>query len=660
MEAQEIETRETEPQEIEPQRVDSQDSVKLKQNPIEHMDPQMLWNSLKVLYNKFENKDSITFEELWVGAMLAKKYGDHNLGPDGSDAAIPDLRISDEEPPRVGPDFEPLNRREKRAIRVQHSLAFWEEPKGLLVTLMTCCVAALTQGWDQATNGNLGWPVSFGLAINAHGTGTDVWKFGLVNAIPWFSAAVLGPLFVDPVCYAKVFGRRGAIFIAAMFSFASTISGSRAQSWHGYLVSRIFLGIGIGAKASIVPILESEILPPAKRGRLLVSWQVFTAAGIFAGGVATYIFRDNWRNQVLSGAIPAFLLLVLTFLCCESPRWLVVQGKYAEAFETLIRLRKERILAAEELCYIYFQIQAERHLLVGNREPDYSSPQPRMPYTERLTILFTRPWNQRAAIASMIVMLSQQLSGINILAFLASVFFSTASLRTQRVDPRNPEAIDKTNVYDSLCLTIGFGAANTVFSAIAYFLVEPVDRPVNESDSSNPNTTRGNVQTWISGRRSLLLLSLGGGTLMLLILTFLLDLKKENPAKLPVIVVFIMLFTLFYSPGAGCIPFLYSAEVWQNEAREIGMSWAVFWNFLGAGFLALLVPQGFEWGHSKLFGVFTGLSFLSILLVWLFVPATEPALSLEEMSEKFQESLIDHGKDRVKALDYCGRKIEET
>ncbi|OCL04055.1 hypothetical protein AOQ84DRAFT_226472 [Glonium stellatum] len=647
MEAQEIETRETEPQEIEPQRVDSQDSVKLKQNPIEHMDPQMLWNSLKVLYNKFENKDSITFEELWVGAMLAKKYGDHNLGPDGSDAAIPDLRISDEEPPRVGPDFEPLNRREKRAIRVQHSLAFWEEPKGLLVTLMTCCVAALTQGWDQATNGNLGWPVSFGLAINAHGTGTDVWKFGLVNAIPWFSAAVLGPLFVDPVCYAKVFGRRGAIFIAAMFSFASTISGSRAQSWHGYLVSRIFLGIGIGAKASIVPILESEILPPAKRGRLLVSWQVFTAAGIFAGGVATYIFRDNWRNQVLSGAIPAFLLLVLTFLCCESPRWLVVQGKYAEAFETLIRLRKERILAAEELCYIYFQIQ-------------------------------TAFRNQASPLLPLTLISGPLLTPNSILAFLASVFFSTASLRTQRVDPRNPEAIDKTNVYDSLCLTIGFGAANTVFSAIAYFLVEPVDRPVNESDSSNPNTTRGNVQTWISGRRSLLLLSLGGGTLMLLILTFLLDLKKENPAKLPVIVVFIMLFTLFYSPGAGCIPFLYSAEVWQNEAREIGMSWAVFWNFLGelsllarqnrvlsesflgAGFLALLVPQGFEWGHSKLFGVFTGLSFLSILLVWLFVPATEPALSLEEMSEKFQESLIDHGKDRVKALDYCGRKIEET
>lgn len=57
---------------------------------------------------------------------------------------------------------------------------------------------------------------------------------------------------------------------------------------------------------------------------------------------------------------------------------------------------------------------------------------------------------------------------------------------------------------------------------------------------------------------------------MLFILTFLLDLKEGNPAKLPVIVFFIIIFTLFYSPGAGCVPFLYSAEVWPNEGR--GMS----------------------------------------------------------------------------------------
>lgn len=431
------------------------------------------------------------------------------------------------------------------------------------------------------------------------------------------------------------------------------------------MVARLFLGIGIGAKASIVPIWESEILPQAKRGRLLVSWQVFTATGIFAGSVATYIFRDNWRNQVLSGAIPAFILLIITFLCCESPRWLILQGEYIKAFDTLVKLRKERILAAEELCYIHFQIQTERSALLGQNEPNFNSLQPRIPYSDRLTKLFTLARNRRAAIASMIVMLSQQLSGINILAFLASVFFSTASLHGQPSEAQNAAAADKANAYDSLRLAIGFGAANAVFSTIAYFLIEPpeVEDSLIHSEETQAMPTNKRLfmlPPWLCGRRSLLLLSLGGGTLMLFILTFLLDLKEGNPAKLPVIVFFIIIFTLFYSPGAGCVPFLYSAEVWPNEGREIGMSWAVFWNFLGAGFLALFVPRGFQWGNSRLFGLFTGLSFLGFLLVWLFVPATDYEVSLEDMNAKFKASLMGHGKEKLLELKLGAKKGEQA
>ncbi|KAH0547679.1 hypothetical protein FGG08_000168 [Glutinoglossum americanum] len=314
------------------------------------------------------------------------------------------------------------------------------------------------------------------------------------------------------------------------------------------------------------------------------------------------------------------------------------------AFDTLVRLRKERILAAEELCYIHFQIQAERLDSLGENKLDFNRQLPRIPFSDRLARLGTLARNRRSAAASMIVMLSQQLSGINILAFLASVFFDTAGLRPQ---PTNPA--DKSNTNDSLRLTIGFGAANAVFSIIAYFLIEPLEVE---------NRQKSKLPAWMHGRRSLLLLSLGGGTLMLLILTFLLGLKEGNPAKLPVVMLFIILFTLCYSPGAGCVPFLYSAEVWPNEGREIGMSWAVFWNFLGAGILALLVPRGFQWGPSKLFGVFTALSFVGFLLVWLFVPTTDYAISLEDMSAKFNSSLIEYGKKNLVRLNPLARKSE--
>jgi MFS family permease len=152
----------------------------------------------------------------------------------------------------------------------------------------------------------------------------------------------------------------------------------------------------------------------------------------------------------------------------------------------------------------------------------------------------------------------------SILAFLASVFFSTADLLGQ--NGTNNTA----NTNDSLGLTIGFGAANAVFSAIAYFLIEPVEVENPDRDSTLEEGSKFKLQRRLQGRRSLLLLSLSSGAVMLFILTFLLDLKESNPAKLPIIVIFIVLFTLCYSPGAGCVPFVYSSEVWPNEGR--GMS----------------------------------------------------------------------------------------
>ena len=555
----------------------------------------------------------------------------------------------------------PLTLGERESLDIQRSSAFWKEPKDLLLTLFACSLAGWTQGWDQAANGNLGWPPEFGLHLdNNHPAGRDVWIFGGIQSIMWFSAAVLGSYLSDPI--SEHIGRRGALFVAAICSFSSVIAASQTQSWQGLMGCRIILGLGIGGKASVVPILESEVTPSSKRGRLLVGWQVFVALGLFCGYTASYILRDNWRHQVLSGAIPAFALLVFTWASCESPRWLIIQGKYDKAFTTLIRLRKERILAAKELCSIYYQIQAERWLFsgkpIGDEESEDLNPfEPelgRTSYLRRLVNHYTFPRIRRAAIAAMVVMLSQQLSGINIIALLATTFFSTGDLRTSsQIEAQN----------DSYKLAIGFGAANFVFSTIAYFLVEnkeeqtavtdiSVDRgdgssvagnlsqvSLSEIHGSQDYLPNGNEKTppsdtvtserlsaphahaqleqdhissedadtksvqatsqhlefpnapsetasiasipdnngsqsenetlyefdtsstQLRGRRFLLLVSLAGGMVTLLITSLCFNIHQSSAARLPLIAFFIYVFTLFYSVGAGAIPFLYCAEV---------------------------------------------------------------------------------------------------
>ncbi|KAL9594206.1 MAG: hypothetical protein Q9179_005499 [Wetmoreana sp. 5 TL-2023] len=257
----------------------------------------------------------------------------------------------------------------------------------------------------------------------------------------------------------------------------------------------------------------------------------------------------------------------------------------------------------------------------------------------------------------MVVMLSQQLSGINTFAFLATQFYSTAG-PAKKADS-SAEAAHQ-NETDSFKFSIGFGATNMLFSTVAYFLVENEDpkpddpesihekdaipssedicpnnpetanqRSTSSSDSSISSINEGDYYDtgsghWFRGRRFLLLTSLGSGVFTSLLTSTMFNLKDGNPARLPMIIFFIIVFTAFYSPGAGAIPFLYSAEIWPNEGREHVL----------VDILELL----------------SGFNALAFILVWFFVPSTNHTATLEDMSYIFGRKLREHALAQAKRL----------
>ena len=62
------------------------------------------------------------------------------------------------------------------------------------------------------------------------------------------------------------------------------------------------------------------------------------------------------------------------------------------------------------------------------------------------------------------------------------------------------------------------------------------------------------------GRRALLLLTFPNMAWTLLATAFCFKIPTENHAHLPVLAVFVYLYSAFYSPGEGPVPFTYSAE----------------------------------------------------------------------------------------------------
>lgn len=155
----------------------------------------------------------------------------------------------------------------------------WRHPKMLYFTIILNSIAAAIQGWDQTgSNGaNLSFPEAFGIPdtgpkCEAAGTcEANSWLIGFINSCPYIAIAFFAGWISDPVN--DLVGRRGTIFIGAIFSLLSPIGSAFTQHWGQLVATRILLGIGMGLKEVTVPVFSAENSPTNIRGGLVMSWQ---------------------------------------------------------------------------------------------------------------------------------------------------------------------------------------------------------------------------------------------------------------------------------------------------------------------------------------------------------------------------------------------------
>ncbi|KAJ5132419.1 hypothetical protein N7448_006577 [Penicillium atrosanguineum] len=497
--------------------------------------------------------------ELKKGALVARDPAEFEAVPDLTDHEISALR--DE---------------------VLHK---WRQPKALYFTIILCSIGAAVQGWDQTgSNGaNLSFPDAFGIPEDA--SVKNQWLVGIVNAAPYIASAVLGCWLSDPMN--RILGRRGTIFIAAIFCVLSPIGSAFTQNWPQLFITRLLLGIGMGLKASTIPVFCAENTPAPIRGGLVMCWQLWTAFGIFLGFSANLAVKNtgslSWRLQLGSAFIPAVPLLCGVFFCPESPRWYIRRGEMGKAFKSLCRLRNTPLQAARDLYYIHAQIQIEQGIIGESN------------YVTRFVELFTIPRVRRATLASFTVMIAQQMCGINIIAFYSSTIFQQAGASTT----------------GALFASWGFGLVNFLFAFPAIWTIDTY------------------------GRRALLLFTFPQMAWTLLAAGFCFWVPGDGGAHLATVALFIFLFAAFYSPGEGPVPFTYSAEVFPLSHREVGMSWAVATCLGWAAVLSITFPRMlYAMTPTGAFGFYAGLNVTALVMIFLFVPETKQR-TLEELDYIF-------------------------
>ncbi len=164
------------------------------------------------------------------------------------------------------------------------------------------------------------------------------------------SAFLQTAIFLGMILGALVWGRL-ADKIGRKVGFMATIAvysvfgglSALSPNFETFLVLRFLTGFGVGGALPVDYGMFSEYLPNANRGRRLVYLESFWALGtLIAAGLAWLVIPNlGWRALFACSAVPAFILFWARRGVPESPRYLFIKGRSAEARAILEKVAAE-------------------------------------------------------------------------------------------------------------------------------------------------------------------------------------------------------------------------------------------------------------------------------------------------------------------------------
>lgn len=155
---------------------------------------------------------------------------------------------------------------------------------------------------------------------------------GLVTAIYDIGCA-LGAIVA--FIFGEKIGRKRSIILSNMIVIVGAAIQTASFGYWQMFVSRIIGGVGVGFSTVAIPILQSETLPAHKRGALLVVQSALIIIGVALASWLCFacLYAESslqWRFPVSCQILFSLLVLSLSPLLCESPRWLAQRGKIDE------------------------------------------------------------------------------------------------------------------------------------------------------------------------------------------------------------------------------------------------------------------------------------------------------------------------------------------
>jgi sugar porter (SP) family MFS transporter len=414
-------------------------------------------------------------------------------------------------------------------------------------------------------------------------------EIGFVSSM-FTLGGLIGALGAGPISDKR--GRVFAMHLTALFFILGPIFESLAPSIWVMAAGRVISGLGAGASVVVVPIYVSEIAPPAERGFFGSFTQVMVNMGILLSQLLGYFltYGQMWRVILGAGGAIGVALSTGLFTICESPKWLALQGgKAREAKKLLQKIRGPKFDVEDEYATWGVHPSAE----IGNDEEagllsnTTTTAEPSKQRRETLGMIQVTMTadNRKAVFAVIMIMIAQQLTGINSIVMYGVTLLSDLLASNSAV------------------LSLIVSALNIVVTIVCAPMIDHL------------------------GRKSCLIMSISGMGLSAFALAF--GIRGEMSTLSAIAV---LTFVGSFGIGLGPVPFILAAELVGPEAVNATQSWALSANWISTFIVAQFFPiVNAALGKGVIYFIFAGIALFFAIFVGVFVPESRGKRNADEV-----------------------------
>ncbi len=200
---------------------------------------------------------------------------------------------------------------------------------------MLSCIGGFLFGYDTADIGSVLSFIPYSLSD---------FQTGYLVAGASIGAAV-GAISAGPLT--DRFGRKSLLVVDAGIYAVGAILSALAVNSMVLIAARTLIGLAIGADSAIATAYIAEFAPRSRRGSLMIMQQWMITVGILVSYIVAVVVLKlwpgsaggaDWRIILGLGAVPAVIALALRTRMPESPRWLMLKGRFADTKNALAML----------------------------------------------------------------------------------------------------------------------------------------------------------------------------------------------------------------------------------------------------------------------------------------------------------------------------------